>query len=45
VSRYLLVILTFALGLAAKPMIVTLPLLLLLWITGRWSVPVPIQIL
>ncbi len=31
VSRYLLVLLAFALGLAAKPMIVTMPILLLLW--------------
>ncbi len=31
VGRYLVVVLLFALGLAAKPMIVTLPLLLLLW--------------
>ena len=30
-SRYLLVLIAFALGLAAKPMIVTLPILLLLW--------------
>jgi protein O-mannosyl-transferase len=31
VGRYLLVIVAFALGLAAKPMVVTLPVLLLLW--------------
>jgi tetratricopeptide (TPR) repeat protein len=31
VGRYLLVFVLFALGLAAKPMIVTLPVLLLLW--------------
>ncbi len=31
VGRYVAVVLLFALGLAAKPMIVTLPLLLLLW--------------
>jgi protein O-mannosyl-transferase len=30
-ARYALVIVSFALGLAAKPMIVTLPILLLLW--------------
>jgi Tfp pilus assembly protein PilF len=30
-SRYLLVLLAFALGLAAKPMVVTLPILLLVW--------------
>lgn len=31
VGRYLLVLLSFAIGLAAKPMIVSLPILLLLW--------------
>ncbi len=31
VTRYLVVAILFALGLAAKPMVVTLPLLLLLW--------------
>jgi tetratricopeptide (TPR) repeat protein len=37
--RYLLVVLCFALGLLAKPMLVTLPLVLLLldyWPLGRW---------
>src|SRR6185312_15427275 len=38
--RYLLVLLTFALGLTAKPMLVTLPCVLLLldyWPLGRWA--------
>jgi tetratricopeptide (TPR) repeat protein len=40
IRRYLLVIATFVLGLMAKPMLVTLPLVLLLvdcWPLGRWQ--------
>jgi protein O-mannosyl-transferase len=40
VFRYLLVVVCFALGLMAKPMIITLPIVLLaldLWPLGRWS--------
>ena len=40
VLRYLLVVLCFALGLLSKPMLVTLPLVLLLldyWPLGRWN--------
>jgi len=36
VRRYLEVCLLFALGLMSKPMLVTLPLVLLCWIIGRW---------
>ncbi len=42
VVRYAAVIVLFALGLMAKPMLVTLPFLLLLldyWPLGRWTVP------
>ena len=42
-ARYLLVVLLFALGLMAKPMLVTLPLVLLLldyWPLGRMALPV-----
>ena len=42
VWRYLLVVVSFALGLMAKPMLVTLPLVLLLldyWPLGRWGLP------
>jgi tetratricopeptide (TPR) repeat protein len=44
VLRYLLVVLAFALGLLAKPMLVTLPCVLLLldwWPLGRLTGPVP----
>lgn len=44
VRRYFLVLALFALGLMAKPMVVTLPLVLLLldyWPLGRFSQPLP----
>ena len=49
IARYLLVVLLFALGLMAKPMLVTLPFVLLLldyWPLGRFArvrVPVPLR--
>ena len=50
VPRYLLVVLCFTLGLLSKPMLVTLPLVLLLldyWPLGRWNRlgPVPWRVL
>lgn len=42
IVRYLAVVVPFALGLMAKPMLVTFPFLLLLldyWPLGRWNVP------
>ena len=50
VLRYLLVVLCFTLGLLSKPMLVTLPLVLLLldyWPLGRWNRlgPVPWRVL
>ena len=44
IGRYLFVVLLFSLGLMAKPMVVTLPLVLLLldyWPLGRWRPDLP----
>jgi len=46
VARYLLLLLSFAAGLMAKPMLVTLPFLLLLldvWPLRRWDAPLPFR--
>ena len=42
IGRYLVILLCFSLGLMAKPMLVSLPIVLLLidvWPLGRWSLP------
>jgi len=38
IRRYLLVLFGFACALMSKPMVITLPVIMIFWITGRWTI-------